>query len=336
VPDEELLALAEQHELGKPEVYVGQIDRMLDDPKAEALVLNFAGQWLFLRNLKSARPDVSTFPDFDENLRRDMRTETELLFASIVREDRSVVDLLDADYGFLNERLAKHYGIAGVYGSHFRRVEGLPDERRGLLGQGSILTVTSYPNRTSPVNRGKWLLENVLGTPVPAPPIDVPPFPELEPGQAETSVRSRLAQHRTNPVCASCHDVLDPLGLALENMDAIGQWRVREPGALVDAAGSMPDGTAVTGVIELREAIASHPDRFATVVTEKLMTYALGRGLAYFDMPRVRAIVDEAEAEDYAFSAIVRGIATSDAFRMKQIQAPEVTSTLEGRTANAD
>jgi hypothetical protein len=336
VPDEELLALAERHELGNPDTYAAQIGRMLADPKAEALVENFAGQWLFLRNLRSARPDVSTFPDFDENLRRDLRTETELLFASIVREDRSVVDLLDADYSFLNERLAKHYGIPGIYGSHFRRVEGIPDERRGLLGQGSILTVTSYPNRTSPVNRGKWILENILGTPVPSPPIDVPPFPENEPGLEVRSVRARLAQHRENPTCASCHDVLDPLGLALENMDAIGQWRVREPGAVVDATGRMPDGTVVTGVVELREAIASHPDRFATVVTEKLMTYALGRGLEYFDMPRVRAIVEAAAAEDYAFSAIVHGIATSDAFRMKQIQAPEMTSTLEGRTASVE
>ena len=336
VPDEELLALAERHELSRPDVYTEQIARMLGDPKAESLVQNFAGQWLHLRNLRSARPDVSTFPDFDENLRRDLRTETELLFASIVREDRSVIDLLDADYSFLNERLAKHYGISGIYGSHFRRVEGMPEERRGLFGQGSILTVTSYPNRTSPVVRGKWILENILGTPVPSPPIDVPPFPEQEPGQVERSVRSRLAQHRENPTCASCHDVLDPLGLALENMDAIGQWRVREPGAMVDATGSMPDGTVVNGVVELREAIASQPDRFATVVTEKLMTYALGRGLAYFDMPRVRAIVDEAEADDYAFSAIVRGIVTSDAFRMKQIQAPEVTSSLEGRTASAE
>ena len=336
VPDDELLALAERHELSDPEVYAGQIARMLADPKAQELVENFAGQWLQLRNLRSARPDVSTFPDFDENLRRDLRTETELLFASIVREDRSVVDLLAADYSFLNERLARHYGISGIYGSHFRRVEGIPDERRGLLGQGSVLTVTSYPNRTSPVVRGKWILENVLGTPVPPPPSDVPPFPENEPGVAERSVRERLDQHRENPVCASCHDVLDPLGLALENMDAIGRWRVREPGAVVDATGRMPDGTVVTGIVELREAIIGHPDRFATVVTEKLMTYALGRGLEYFDMPRVRAIVDAAEDEDYAFSAIVRGIATSDAFRMKQIQAPAVSTSLEGRTASVE
>jgi hypothetical protein len=336
IPDEELLGLAERHELGDPEVYTAQIARMLADPKAEALVENFSGQWLQLRNLRSARPDVSTFPDFDENLRRDLRTETELLFASIVREDRSVVELLSADYSFLNERLAKHYGIPGVYGSHFRRVDGMPDERHGLLGQGSILTVTSYPNRTSPVVRGKWILENILGTPVPAPPSDVPPFPENDPSQAARSVRERLAEHRGNPVCASCHDVLDPLGLALENMDAIGQWRVREPGAEVDSAGRLPDGTVVTGIIELREAIVRQPDRFATVVTEKLMTYALGRGLEYFDMPRVRAIVEQSESEDYAFSAIVQGIATSDAFRMKQIEAPEISSSLEGRTASVD
>ena len=336
IPDDELLALAESNELSHPDIYSAQIARMLADPKAEGLVENFAGQWLFLRNLRSARPDVSTFPDFDENLRRDLRTETELLFASIVQEDRSVIDLLNADYSYLNERLARHYGVPGIYGSHFRRVEGIPEERRGLLGQGSILTVTSLPNRTSPVIRGKWILENILGTPVPAPPADVPALEENEAGRTERSVRARLAQHRENPACASCHDVLDPLGFALENMDAVGQWRVREPGAEVDSSGRLPDGTEVSGIVELREAILHRPERFATVVTEKLMTYALGRGLEYFDMPRVRAIVEDAAGEDYAFSAIVRGIATSDAFRMKQIQAPDVTSTLEGRTASAD
>jgi hypothetical protein len=212
----------------------------------------------------------------------------------------------------------------------------IAEERRGLLGQGSILTVTSYPNRSSPVLRGKWILENILGTPVPAPPPNVPALEENEPGQAERSVRARLARHRENPVCASCHDVLDPLGLALENMDAVGQWRLREPGAAVDAAGSLPDGTTVTGIVELRTAILRHPERFAAVVTEKLMTYALGRGLEYFDMPRVRAIVAEAAADDYAFSAIVRGIAGSDAFRMKQIQSPDVSSSLEGRTVRLE
>jgi hypothetical protein len=334
IPDEELLTLAENHELGKPEVYAAQVRRMLADPKSRALVDNFAGQWLFLRNLQSARPDVATFPNFDENLRRALRKETELLFESIVREDRSIVDLLDADYTYLNERLAKHYGIPGIYGSHFRRVEGLPEERRGLLGQGSILTITSYPNRTSPVLRGKWIMTNILGTPPPAPPANVPAFKENQPGDAPESVRARLASHRNNPVCASCHDTLDPLGLALENFDAVGQWRVREPGAIVDATGAMPDGTPVSGVVELRRAILENPEHFVEVATEKLMTYALGRGLEYYDMPAVRAIVSSAAESDYAFSALVMGIATSDAFRMKQIELPEAPVSLGTTAAN--
>ena len=329
IPDAELLSLAEQNQLSDPAVYSAQVRRMLADPKASALVENFAGQWLFLRNLQSARPDVATFPDFDENLRRALRRETELLFDHIVTEDRSVVELLTADYTFLNERLASHYGIPGVYGSHFRKVEGVAEERRGLLGHGSILTITSYPNRTSPVLRGKWIMENILGTPAPTPPANVPPFPETEPGETPRSVRERLESHRTNPVCASCHDTLDPLGLALENFDAVGQWRIREPGGAVDSTGAMADGSPVAGVVELRDAIMEEPERFVTVVTEKLMTYALGRGLEYFDMPRVREIVAEAAAEDYAFSALVLGIAESDAFRMKQIQPPAEVLALE-------
>lgn len=323
IPDEELLTLADERRLSDPQVYIAQVQRMLADPKSEALIDNFAGQWLFLRNLQSARPDVATFPDFDENLRRALRRETELFFASIVREDRSVVDLLDADYTFLNERLAMHYGVPGIYGSHFRRVQGIAEERRGLLGQGSILTVTSYPNRTSPVLRGKWVMENILGTPPPPPLPDVPSLDENEPGEAARSVRERLAQHRENPICASCHDVLDPLGLALENFDAVGQWRVREPGGEIDAAGQLADGTVVSGVVELREAILREPERFVNVVTQKLMTYALGRGLEYYDMPAVRAIVADAAGSDYAFSELVKGVATSDAFRLKQVQATE-------------
>jgi hypothetical protein len=336
IPDDELLELALLGKLSEPGVYAAQVERMLADPKSEALVDNFAGQWLFLRNLRSARPDVATFPDFDENLRRAMRSETELLFRNIVQEDRSVVDLIDADYTFLNERLAKHYGIPGIYGSHFRRVDGVAEERRGLLGQGSILTITSLPNRTSPVLRGKWVMENIFGTPPPAPPANVPALEENEPGHAERSVRARLAKHRNNPVCASCHNILDPLGLALENFDAVGQWRVREPGGVVDATGGLADGTPVTGVVELREAIMRHPDRFVTVVTEKLMTYALGRGLEYFDMPTVRDIVAQAADENYAFSALVMGIATSDPFRMKQIQPPEAPVALVEVTASLE
>ena len=334
IPDDELLELANANRLSDTEVYAGQVERMLADTKSRALTNNFAGQWLFLRNLQSARPDVVTFPNFDENLRRALRKETELVFESIVREDRSVVDLLAADYTFLNERLAQHYGIPGIYGSHFRRVEGVAEERRGLLGHGSILTITSLPNRTSPVIRGKWIMENILGTPPPPPLPNVPAFKENEPGDAPQSVRARLEAHRTNPVCASCHELLDPLGLVLENYDAVGRWRVREPGADVDSSGRMPDGTDVDGVVELREAILRNPERFVGVVTQKLMTYALGRGVEFFDMPAVRDIVTEAARADYAFSALVMGVATSDVFRMKQIQQPEVPVVLEAATAS--
>jgi hypothetical protein len=330
IPDDRLLELAETNRLSDPEVYAAEVERMLADPKSRALVDNFAGQWLFLRNLQSARPDVATFPNFDENLRRALRRETELLFESIIREDRSVVELLSADYTFINERLAQHYGIPGVYGSHFRRFEGVPEERRGLLGHGSILTITSLPNRTSPVIRGKWVMENILGTPPPPPLPNVPAFKENEPGDAPQSVRARLADHRSNPVCASCHELLDPLGLALENYDAVGRWRVREPGGEIDSSGRMPNGTPIQGVVDLREAILQRPEGFVSVVTQKLMTYALGRGVEYFDMPSVRAIVAGAEPADYSFSSLVMGVATSDQFRMKQVQAAEETVALGG------
>jgi hypothetical protein len=289
---------------------------------------------LFLRNLQSARPDVEAFPNFDENLRAALRRETELLFQAVVREDRSVVDLLTADFTFLNERLAQHYGVPGVYGSHFRRVTDVGDERRGLLGHGSVLTVTSYPNRTSPVLRGKWIMENVLGTPPPSPPADVPALEENEPGKNPRSVRERLAEHRGNPVCASCHDIMDPIGLALENFDAVGRWRTREPGGDVDATGNLANGTVVSGPASLRAAVLTKPERFVAVVTEKLMTYGLGRGLEYFDMPTVREIVRNAEDDEYRFSSIVRGIASSDAFRMKQVQAPEPEPVLDATAAS--
>src|SRR5690606_9915766 len=251
LPDDELLRLAEQRKLSDPAVYEAQVRRMLEDPRSHALVDNFAGQWLFLRNLRSARPGIEDFPDFDENLRRAMLEETELFVESIIREDRNVVELITADYTFLNERLARHYGVPGIYGSHFRRVPAPSEARRGLLGHGSILTVTSYPNRTSPVLRGKWIMENVLGTPPPPPLPNVPSLDENEPGGVARSVRERLAEHRANPVCASCHDALDPLGLALENFDAVGRWRLKEPGGVVDASGRLADGTEVSGPIEL-------------------------------------------------------------------------------------
>jgi hypothetical protein len=319
IPDEELLSLATQGRLSDPQQYDRQIERMLADEKAEAIVENFAGQWLFLRNLQSARPDIDTFPDFDENLRRAMRTETEMLFADIMRNDSSVLDLIDADYTFVNERLAEHYGMSNVKGSHFRKVPVIDENRRGLLGHGSILTVTSYPNRTSPVLRGKWILENVLGTPAPVPPPNVPALEENEGGRPARSVRERLAAHRENPVCAACHDIMDPLGLGLESFDAIGRWRINEPGGPVDASGRMVDGTSFTGPAELREILLEHPERFVSVVTEKLLVYALGRGLEPEDMPTVRGIVAAGEKEGYRFSALVKAIANSPPFRLRAV-----------------
>ena len=322
LPDDELLDLSSQGKLGQADVFRKQVARMLVDPRAEALVKNFAGQWLFLRNLTTVRPSTEEFPDFDDNLRQAMRRETELLFDNVVREDRSVLELLTADYTFVNDRLAQHYGIEGIYDSHFRKVPVTDPNRRGLLGQASILTITSYPNRTSPVLRGKWVLENVLGTPAPAPPPDVPALAENEGGKAARTLRERLAAHRTNPVCSTCHDVMDPIGLSLEHFDAIGQWRTREPGGAIDANGQLADGRQVDGAAALREAVTTDPEQFARVFTGKLMTYALGRGVDTYDMPTVRKIVRDAAPEKYRFSAIVNGIVSSPAFRMRRAQSP--------------
>ncbi len=322
-PDDTLLNLAAQDKLNDAAVFDEQIMRMLADPRASALVENFAGQWLFLRNLQSARPDVEEFPDFDDNLRQSMRRETELLFEHVMREDRSVNELLTADYTFVNERLARHYGMPEVYGSHFRQVPVADEARRGLLGHASILTVTSYPNRTSPVLRGKFVLENVLGTPPPPPLPNVPALEENQAGKAARTLRERLAEHRANPVCATCHDVMDPIGLGLENFDAVGKWRTREPGGDIDAHGQLVDGTPIDGAAALREALTADPEQFARVFTEKLLTYALGRGLEAYDMPTVRRIVREAEDEDYRFSALVKGIANSIPFRMRRAQNPD-------------
>jgi hypothetical protein len=266
--------------------------------------------------LDSIAPDLRLYPDFDDNLRQAFRQETELFFQSILREDRSVLDLLRADYTFLNERLAKHYGIPHVYGSRFRRVTLDSGSRRGgLLRQGSILTVTSYATRTSPVIRGKWILENILGTPPPPPP---PNVPALETSvSANLPVRERLAQHRADPACASCHDLIDPVGFALENFDALGQWRERENGQPVDATGGLPDGSQFVGIDELEEALLERPKLFVATLTEKLLTYALGRGLEYYDAPAVRRIVREARADDYRFSSLVQGIVRSTPFQMR-------------------
>jgi hypothetical protein len=293
------------------------------------LVKNFAGQWLLLRNLQSVQPDPNEFPNFDDNLRQAFRRETEMFFESMMREDRSVLDLINADYTFLNERLAKHYGIPGVYGTQFRRVKltgALGDQRRGLLGQGSILTVTSEANRTSPVKRGKFILEAIMGTPPPAPPPNVPPLKENEGAQAQ-SVRARLEEHRRSPACAGCHAVMDPLGFSLENFDAVGEWRTKEPGGAVDPSGQLADGTKVDGPVALRQAILKHPEQFVRTLTEKMLTYGLGRGLEYYDMPVVREIAREASRTDYKFSSVVLGIVRSTPFQMRRVQEAPFTAS---------
>ena len=317
IPDDELLSVAERGELGAPDELRRQVRRMLADPRASALVENFAGQWLYLRNLANTHPDPPTFPDFDDNLRRALQRETELFFESVMAEDRSVLDLLTADYTFLNERLARHYGIPGIYGDRFRRVAVTDAARRGILGHGSLLTVTSYATRTSPVLRGKWILENLLGSPPPPPPPDVPDLEDA--GSAEgLSIRERLEQHRANPACAACHARMDPYGFGLENFDAVGRWRSSgSRGEPIDASDVLPDGTAFDGPSELREAILRRPESFVETFTRKLLTYAVGRGMEYHDAPAVRRIVRAAAEEDYRFSALVDGVVTSDVFRMK-------------------
>jgi mono/diheme cytochrome c family protein len=321
IPDDPLLDLAERGQLSSSPVLSREVRRMLADPRADAFITNFAGQWLFLRNLDAAVPVQSIFPDFDDGLRQSFRRETELFFDSIVREDRSAFDLLRADYTFLNERLAKHYGVANVKGSHFRRVTlETGGARNGLLGQGAILTVTSYPDRTSPVVRGKWILENLLGTPPPPPLPNVPPLKPTNNEGAVLSMRQRMEQHRANPVCASCHAMMDPLGLSLENFDAVGKWRtLGESSAAIDATGRAPDGTVFEGPGGLRDMLL-HSDRFVPTLTEKMLTYALGRGVEYSDMPAVRAIVRDAAKNDYRVSSLIVGIVQSPAFRMRRAQ----------------
>jgi hypothetical protein len=313
IPDDELLALASKRQLHTRTVLERQVRRMLADRRAWALVSNFAGQWLQLRNLRSSAPDKEQFPDFDDNLRQSFRRETELLVASIVREDRSALELLTADYTFVDERLAKHYGIPGVYGSHFRRVPLAGPERRGLLGHGSILTVTSHANRTSPVVRGKWILENLLGTPPPPPPPNVPPLDEGE-GVTPRTMRERMEQHRRSPACASCHAIMDPIGLALENFDAVGAWRTVDASSPIDATGQLADGSAVDGPVSLREALLKRRNVLMSNLTEKLLTYALGRNVEYSDMPDVRRIVSRAANDGYRWSSIVLGVVTGPSF----------------------
>jgi hypothetical protein len=321
VPDDELREAAVRGQLKNPAMLERQVRRLLADPRADALVSNFAGQWLFLRELKNVRPDS---PDFDENLRRSFQQETELLFRTILREDRPIIDLLDADFTFVDERLAKHYGMEGIRGSRVRRVPlAANDPRRGLLGQGSVLTVTSAANRTSPVVRGKWVLENLLGTPPPQPPPGVETNLEKDAAQVKvTSLRQRLEMHRASPVCAACHNVMDPIGLTLENFDHVGKWRKVDGKTSIDATAKLVDGTKLDGPLSLRGALLERSEVFATVATEKLLTYASGRAVQYQDMPAVRAIIRDAARDKYRFSSLVLGIVKSTPFQMRTKAEP--------------
>jgi Protein of unknown function (DUF1592)/Protein of unknown function (DUF1588)/Protein of unknown function (DUF1585)/Protein of unknown function (DUF1587)/Protein of unknown function (DUF1595) len=321
IPDDELLRAAENGTLHEPAVLEKQVHRMLSDERSNELVNNFFGQWLWTRNLRDAVPDQELYPNFDENVRESYRHEVELFAASILREGRSVLDFLDADYTFVDETLARYYQIPGVYGSLFQRVTLPADSpRRGILGKGSFLITTSTPLRTSPVIRGKWILENLLGTPPPPPPPNIPSLAENKVGSQPTTVRERLAQHRANPVCASCHKTIDPLGLSLENFDATGFWREKSDGAVVDATSVTADGTKLDGVAGLRRLLLSKPEMFATTFTDKLMTYALGRGLDFDDAPSIRKIVREAAPDNYKVSSIVLGIINSPPFQMTGVE----------------
>ena len=318
IPDDELLDLAESGQLRDPAVLEQQVGRMLADSRSQALVENFAGQWLQLRTMRQVLPDPVEFPDFDDELREVFQRETELLFESMLRQDRSVLELLNADYTFVNERLARHYGIPNIYGSHFRRVTLDDEGRRGLLGHGSILTVTSYSNRTSPVLRGKWVLENFLGMPPPPPPPDVPAALEEKKDGKLLTLRQMMEQHRANPVCAACHKLTDPVGFALENFDAIGKWRTTDANAPIDASGVFYDGSKFQDVVEFRKVLLSHSQQFVRTVTEKLLTYALGRGAEYYDAPTVRKILREGAASDYRWSSLISGIIKSTPFQMRR------------------
>ncbi len=331
MPDDELMSLAVADKLKDPAVLEKQVQRMMADSRSKALVDNFAGQWLYLRNLPAVTPNLDMFPNYDEELRNSMRRETELFVGSVIHENRSVLTLLNADYTYLNERLAKHYKIPNIYGSQFRKVS-LGDQaaiRGGLLGQASILTVTSHDNRTSPVVRGKWVLENVLGTPPPPPPANIPPLKEGAADGKVLTMRERMAVHRSNPVCASCHAMIEPSGFALENFDAVGQWRtvddtrptpwVRGEGfPAIDSSGKLPDGTMFNGPAELKTALLSKPNLFVGTITEKLMIYGLGRGVEPYDMPAIRKIVHNAAQNDYRFATLVMGVVNSQPFQMRR------------------
>lgn len=319
IPDDALLDAAIAGRLSDPQVLTDQVQRMLSDERSRPLTTNFASQWLYLRNLDSITPDLRLFPDFDDNLRQSFRRETELFVDSVLREDRSVLDLVKADYTFLNERLAHHYGIPHVYGSRFRRVTLPADSKRGgLLRHASILTVTSYATRTSPVIRGHWILKNLVGSPPPPPPADVPALKDNT-VDSSLSVRERLAEHRANEACAICHDVMDPVGFSLENFDAVGRWRDMEEGKPIDSSGGMPDGSRFDGVSGLEDALLARPELFVRTLTEKLMTYGLGRGVEHYDAVAVRKIVGDAKAEGFRFSSLIDGIVQSAPFRMRTV-----------------
>ncbi len=319
LPDDELLDLAVAGRLLEPDVLESQVRRMLADERANVLAHDFAGQWLYLRNLRATAPDLYTFPDFDDNLRQSLLRETELLFENVIGEDRPLLELLDAGYTHVNERLARHYGLPNIYGDQFRRVSVDDERRKGLLGHASILTLSSYPNRTSPVTRGNYVLTNILGTPPPEPPPNVPALPESTGEQL--AMRERMAQHRADPACASCHALMDPIGLVLESYDGIGRWRTEDGGTAIDTRSGtihvLRDYGEINDIVALREAILSRPERFVHTATEKLLTYALGRGLEYYDMPTVRSIVRNSAADGYRFSSLVVNIVTSDPFQMR-------------------
>jgi mono/diheme cytochrome c family protein len=327
IPDEQLIDLAAQGRLKDPVVLEQQVKRMIADPRSEALIENFTGQWLSVRSLRTVEPVVNLFPDFDDNLRSAFREEIEMFFESIVREDRSLNDLLTADYTFVNERLAKHYGIPNIYGPHFRRVTLGPEQdvRRGLLGKGALLTLTSNPARTSPVTRGKWFQQTFLGVEPPQPPPGVEGVKEKpadNAGNIKTpTMKQQMEMHRTAPTCASCHNIFEPVGIALENFDAVGAWRTLDEGLPIDATGVLADGTKLDGPVTLRNAIVRRSDQFVSVIVEKMLTYALGRGIEYQDMPVVRGIMRDAEPTEYKFSSIVLGIVKSDAFQMNMKEA---------------
>jgi Protein of unknown function (DUF1592)/Protein of unknown function (DUF1588)/Protein of unknown function (DUF1587)/Protein of unknown function (DUF1595)/Protein of unknown function (DUF1585) len=324
IPDDQLLELAESGKLKDSAILEQQVRRMLADPRSKSLVTNFAEQWLYVQNIRSKTPDPKLFPDFDENLREAFLQETELFLESTLREDQSVMNLLDADYTFLNERLARHYGIPNVYGSHFRRVQLGPefDVRRGLMGQGSLLTVTSYANRTSVVLRGKWLLENILGSPPSPPPPNVPPLEESATEGKPLPLRQLMEKHRKNAVCANCHAPMDPLGFALENFDATGQWRTADADTPIDASGILADGTQLDGPSGLRKVLRSRPEAFAGVVSDRMLTYALGRKLDYYDVPAIRMIVRDAAKENYRWSSFILATVNSMPFQMRRSQNP--------------